>query len=734
MTTENKPKGVRIVAAVVDTRNLTLYKADGETIIIPQGDVRLRRIVEEATPQLIRQGWAEVFIDVSMDNSYAKFEQEGSGAVKFFRIAKDKLKGLFTQVKEPEPEVTTPVLAMSIGTVPIDQMAFVAMAIAKYIEASSAPLASATPVTDYITTAGIYDVSEEDEAVAAMEVTSLADVVEADIDEVEDESLPVEEVGVHNITYLVPKLEQTMSAINEIMAHAVPVQATDFHETDVAVQGRIVETNGFTLQSVNKETDTHTIIAVVDNKIIPGMEMIKTQFGRAAKMGSTIGVENFLRRCASVVEQHQHSVEDLLKFLERADLPIADDGSIVIYKVLRRKAKNGQETGQKNYYVDCHSGKVEQFVGAYVCMDAKLVDHNRRIECSNGLHVARRGYVRSFSGDVCVLAKLAPEDVIAVPHGDANKMRVCGYHIIAELTETQYTEVKNNRPITNTEAGKELLAQVLAGTHKHKTHEVRVTGHKGDGVVVTKLNKPAPAPVVEAEVTSPVVVETEALVNPEEEILDQPTDPLDVVKAIEKAVLSRKEQAQTMYQAWLDAPRINKQDRYDALLAFKKAAKVGWDKLGISDPAVLGERVVATLKVRAIERAEASEAVANAFTSKARKAKKGKGKKVTTPSVFKKKSVTPSVFPKAEGLPVSTKTPPMPKVKAPIPSTCDIPSVNTVEGSYRERIQKLLAIGLTSTGTAGAIFKIKQQSRKSWTVLGVTPEQVEQIMKLASMK
>ena len=38
---------IRIMAAVVDTKRLTLYKEDGDTVLIPQGDPRLARIVEE---------------------------------------------------------------------------------------------------------------------------------------------------------------------------------------------------------------------------------------------------------------------------------------------------------------------------------------------------------------------------------------------------------------------------------------------------------------------------------------------------------------------------------------------------------------------------------------------------------------------------------------------------------------------------------------------------------------
>ena len=53
------------------------------------------------------------------------------------------------------------------------------------------------------------------------------------------------------------------------------------------------------------------------------------------------------------------------------------------------------------------------------------------------------------------------------------------------------------------------------------------------------------------------------------------------------------------------------------------------------------------------------------------------------------------------------------------------------DGSYKERIQKLLAIGLTSVGVAKAILELKKKSKKGWSVLGVSDTQVAEITKLA---
>ena len=514
---------VRIVAAIVDTARLTLYKPDGTTIILPQGDTRIRAIVDSATPQIIANGFADV--DITVENDYQRFEKESNGGVKFFKIAKEKLKGFFgkktptTPVDNSEP-VDQNVSAMAVGKVP----------------------AAPTPVMD--------------------------------------------------------KTTATLSAVDQIMQHAVPVTSEAFNENSVHIQRNIVEEDGNT-PSDRRDSDiesSHTIVAVSNGQIIPGMERIKTQFTRAAKLGSTKGVEKFLQRLGAVINERSHSVEDLLKFMERGDLPIADDGSILIFKVLN---KRGTE------YRDVHSGNVTQWVGSYVHMDHSLVDHNRNNECSNGLHVARRGYVKSFGGDVCTLCKVNPEDVIAVPDYDANKMRVCGYHIIAELTKEQYDVIKKNQPISDAPGGAELLANALAGNHIGITSMVKITAHKGAKLETKKVEAPV-APVAPVEVKP-----AQALQNPDKETKAKAVNPKAVAQKVKKVA--------------------------------KKVAK--------------------TVKA------------------------------------------TP----------------------APTPA----PTAEKSLGSPRERIQKLLAVGITSQGVAQSVLKLKKEAKKGWGALGVSDAQVEQITKLA---
>lgn len=514
---------VKVVAAAVDMTELTLYLVNGETIRIPQGDPRVKKIIEYVTPIVTAGGIAEV--DLSAENTYKQFEEKTNGLVKFFKVAKSKLSSFFKAQKAEA------VSEMVVGKLPIKTDTF-------------------------------------------------AEVKETNAQAIQ-------------------KTEKLTSALNEIMENAKPVH------------------------SAETVSSSETVIAVVNNKVVPDVEQIQHQIANSISTG-TKGLQRFMERVAAVASKRSHSAQDLMKFLQRGDLPIADDGSIVIYKVLRRK---------DDRYVDCHTGLVKQRVGSYVCMDESMVDHNRRNECSNGLHVARRAYVGGFSGDVCVIAKVNPEDVIAVPEYDANKMRVCGYHILFELSDEDFQKLKRNAPITDTEAGRILLGRALSGDHPEPIEDVRIGGHKGTNVSTTPRKKTS-APVVEVKpavaldpdkqnfipeaVVNPVDVERAVVQNkfapeeaqkaPEEEktvplvpeVPETKTEPqkpdvTPVATAIQAVATSKgikmakttvepaakKLSPRQQIRALLDKKILNKEQAM-AVFAIKKAAKKNWQALGVS--------------------------------------------------------------------------------------------------------------------------------------------------------
>lgn len=229
--------------------------------------------------------------------------------------------------------------------------------------------------------------------------------------------------------------------------------------------------------------ETDTIVAVVGTgpkaRAIPHMEKLESQFKNSIT-GSEKGMVRFLERIAAVVEKRGHSVQDLLKFLEKGDLPIADDGSVIAYKLLR---KIDGET-----YVDCHTQKVKQYIGSHVFMDPNKVDPSRSKDCSHGLHIARRDYLGSFSGDVVVLCKIAPEDFIAVPQYSPSKVRVCGYHILFELPAEVKAILMSNKPMTTNDVAAKMLGAAMSGDHIGIVQTVEIKGESGTNVITTLIN------------------------------------------------------------------------------------------------------------------------------------------------------------------------------------------------------------------------------------------------------
>lgn len=245
------------------------------------------------------------------------------------------------------------------------------------------------------------------------------------------------------------------------------------------------------------DPNLETVVAVVNGVEIPGMEKLERHIEHAA-FNNTKGLERFLERVAKTTSKREHTVQELLNFMQRGDLPIADDGSIVAYKVLRK-------TSDVGVFVDCHTQKVRQRVGSRVSMDEKLVDKSRRTECSTGLHVARRAYLRNFGADIATLIKVAPEDVVAVPHREPDKMRVAAYQIVALLPQDAYALLKANKPMTSNVEAAKLLANVIAGDHLTVLEEVVIGGAYGADVNTTLVQSVEPEVVAEVEKPEPPV-------------------------------------------------------------------------------------------------------------------------------------------------------------------------------------------------------------------------------------
>lgn len=423
-----------MVAAVVTTDIITLYKDNAETIVVPQGHPNVPYIIGTLIPEIKANKWAYYEpIEVPQTNLYTEYESK-SKLVRFFSVAKQKVAQLFGSDTRHSNETLTPDVA---GSIPVS----------------------------------------------------------GDSGEPSKSKLSDEQV------------------LAEVMAHATPSDSVEF--TDASQE--------------------KTVIAIVGGKVIPDAQNINRHLAYANKT-NTVAMDNFFKRLSAVIDNRLHSVEDLMHFLKSADLPIADDGRVIVYKNLNNRGDKRLLNGE---FVDIHSNRIVQSVGCRVELPISLVDPNRRQDCSNGLHIANPSYLSGFRGDVTVMCKVDPADFIAVPEYNTNKARVCGYDILALLTDKQANLVMDCKPITNDPDGKKLLEKAMRGDLDQMHTLVTVNGHKGTDVVRTSINAPLKKAEPEKKgetVNAAPLEEVESIVtNPTPKVDPQSIDETPVKKTETKA-------------------------------------------------------------------------------------------------------------------------------------------------------------------------------------------------------
>lgn len=539
----------KIVFANLDTQFLTMYSESGEEIVIAQGDPRIRKIVEAVFPAIDSKGYYILSDeDLSDANNYHEAEKSLGGVVKFFRMAKAKL-------AEIVDKFTVDLKPKAAGKKPTVEVQAAASYAAEnlYTDSSNEPLVQAPP--------------------AGMSVQSEPIGEAKPVPEPKGIGVPGGYADGDAYRVVEPKGNVPLnSALAEIMENATPVGSPEFH------------TQGAT-------TEDQTIVAVVDGgQVVTGIEKIEHQLSSIAqKLGSAEGVTNFFRRLAGV--ERGHSVEDLLTFMQKGELPIADDGTVLVYKLL-----NSHGQGDSLYFTDVHSGNVKQKIGSKVFMSEALVDPDRNRDCSNGLHIARRDYLRSFSGNACMLCKLAPEDVIAVPHSDARKLRAKGYFIVAQLSKEDRDRVSRNEPMQD----KVLLGNVAAGNHTEVLELVEITKGNGGGLIVTPLQKPKTEIVLdqtkksssldELEERKEVKVDARAVAlgikDPAVEAAPEPLINSVIPEPVRESAVVPNSGARPidlLVRAFSEENQnlLSKVAAAKALLDFKKAAKKSWTALGV---------------------------------------------------------------------------------------------------------------------------------------------------------
>ena len=118
------------------------------------------------------------------------------------------------------------------------------------------------------------------------------------------------------------------------------------------------------------------------------------------------------------------------------------DGETLIgnMKELNANIKTLVKEEDVTVYTDMHTQSMDIKLGHIVSMDRDQCDPSMNNECSYGLHVGSYQYVSHFgSSGACVILTtlVSPKDVVAVPHYDTSKMRVCQYYPMGIMEKDQ---------------------------------------------------------------------------------------------------------------------------------------------------------------------------------------------------------------------------------------------------------------------------------------------------------
>ena len=117
-------------------------------------------------------------------------------------------------------------------------------------------------------------------------------------------------------------------------------------------------------------------------------------------------------------------VNRLFMFLQKNDLQIDADGSVLAWKVINKD------------YKDKYTNTYDNSPGQVLEMPRSGVDDNDSRTCSNGFHVCSWDYLRSFSGhgDPVMQVKINVNDIVSIPLDyNGEKVRVCKYEVLREV-------------------------------------------------------------------------------------------------------------------------------------------------------------------------------------------------------------------------------------------------------------------------------------------------------------
>tara|TARA_Y100000361_G_scaffold154171_1_gene178558 strand:- start:2222 stop:3298 length:1077 start_codon:yes stop_codon:yes gene_type:complete len=193
----------------------------------------------------------------------------------------------------------------------------------------------------------------------------------------------------------------------------------NFIEGDIEVKDELVYYKG------------HRLHGVVVDKLLEMLRM---------GMRDSAPLVNFISRLQS--NPSANSVNELYSFLSYKSLPTTPEGKVLGYKGVQSdywsntgNADTIVVKGETNARHQIYNG-----VGETIEIARRCVDDNRDNHCSYGLHIGSYDYADGWAGSdgKLLIVEFDPEDAVSVPTDcDFQKLRVCKYKVVADITDTR---------------------------------------------------------------------------------------------------------------------------------------------------------------------------------------------------------------------------------------------------------------------------------------------------------
>jgi hypothetical protein len=140
---------------------------------------------------------------------------------------------------------------------------------------------------------------------------------------------------------------------------------------------------------------------------------------------------------------NENSRNQLYDWLELHHLAIDEDGHVVCFKGVSndyKPSRNGPGTVvyPDGRVIETRSGLLDYHPGNVVSIDRAIVNENKNVHCSVGLHVSNRRYADSFSTRV-VEVRVNPRDFVSVTADSGReKIRCCRLRVVGDAPPADY--------------------------------------------------------------------------------------------------------------------------------------------------------------------------------------------------------------------------------------------------------------------------------------------------------